>query len=396
MKYLTVGEFNESFPPLMDGVGQVVKNYTYWLRQQGEDAYAVVGGAKEAEKFDVEHGVSYAIRCRMYPLPGLAPYGPVIKNHIFKKNVRGKKFDIVHAHSPFYLGKFAEKIAREQKIPLVSTFHTQFRDDIQGVVHMKWLTDLITHYVLRHYYQADEVWTPSELSKRKLQEYGFTGRIVVMENGCDMMVPSLEEYTEYREEGFSFIQQEDTSVPVLLYIGQHKVEKNLLMIFDSLKLLKDRGMKFKMVFAGVGPDRPMFEQRVKDYGLSDMVLFLGRITDRMKLQYLYSCATLFLFPSLYDTSCLVMREAAAFDLPLLYISGSCTAETISDGVNGFLAENNAEAYANRIQWICEHPEDQKKAGVGARATLYRSWEMVVQEVNTRYRELIKAKNNAPV
>ncbi len=390
MNRLTIGEFNESFPPLMDGVGQVVKNYTYWLRQQGENAYAVVGGTKEAPDYDVEHGVDYSLRCRMYSLPGLAPYGPVIKDRKFKKSVRAKKFDIVHAHSPFYLGKFAEKIAKEQGVPLVSTFHTQFKDDIQGAVHIKWITNLATKFVLRHYYKADEVWTPSELSKKKLQEYGFTGRIVVMENGCDMVVPTSEEYVEFRQKGFSLINLDDTSVPVLLYVGQHKVEKNLLMVFDSLKLLKERGVRFKMVFVGIGPDKPLFEQTVTKYGLTDSVLFLGRITDRVKLQYLYSCASLFLFPSLYDTSCLVMREAAAFWLPLLYITGSCTAEPITDGGNGFLADNNAESYADRIQWVCENSEEQKKAGVGAQSTLYRSWEMVVKDVDARYRSLIEA------
>lgn len=223
-----------------------------------------------------------------------------------------------------------------------------------------------------------------------LKEYGFTGNVVVMENGCDMEVPDTETYQELRKQGFSFIHMQNTDVPVLLYVGQHKIEKNLMLILDSLKLLKERGVEFKMIFVGIGPDKGMFEQTVEKYGLSGNVDFLGRITDRVQLQYLYSCATLFLFPSLYDTSCLVMREAAAFQLPLLYIAGSCTAEPIQDGQNGFLAANAANSYADKIQWVCEHPDGKARAGQGALKTLYRSWSMVVQEVDARYRAIIAA------
>ena len=31
---ITIGQFNESFPPIVDGVANVVKNYAYWLEQK--------------------------------------------------------------------------------------------------------------------------------------------------------------------------------------------------------------------------------------------------------------------------------------------------------------------------------------------------------------------------
>ena len=34
---LSIGIFNDSFPPIMDGVAMVTLNYAQWLKERGED-----------------------------------------------------------------------------------------------------------------------------------------------------------------------------------------------------------------------------------------------------------------------------------------------------------------------------------------------------------------------
>lgn len=390
---MVIGEFNESYPPLMDGVGQVVRNYTHGLNALGEKAYAVVAGDGDASSYDKQVGEVSTVRARMYPLPQVAPYGPVIKSKSFKKKVSSISFDIVHSHSPFYLGSFANKIAKKKHIPHVTTFHSQFRDDIQGAVHVKWITDIAVKYILRHYDKADEVWVPSRATGEKLMEYGYKGQYVVMENGCDMKIPNESEYLSLRQKGLEFLNMQKIDMPVLLYIGQHKVEKNLMMALESLKILHERGYAFLMLFAGIGPDKATMEDFVRANGLSDNIRFLGRITDRKILESLYALASLFLFPSFYDTSCLVMREAAAFSLPVLFVKGSCTSEGIEDGVNGFLADNTPECFASKIMAVTSNASLLSNVGCGARSSLYRSWEMVAVEVRERYKHIIAQFNN---
>ncbi len=389
---MVIGEFNESYPPLMDGVGQVVRNYTHGLNALGEKTFAVVAGDKDAPAYDIQTGEDNTIRTRMYPLPQVAPYGPVIKSRAFKKKVASIPFDIVHSHSPFYLGAFASKIARRRHIPHVTTFHSQFRDDIQGAIHVKWITDIAVKFILRHYEKADEVWVPSKATGEKLKEYGYKGEYVVMENGCDMKIPDDTKYAELKKKGLEFLNVENLDVPVLLYIGQHKVEKNLMMALEALKIMHEKGYAFLMLFAGIGPDKPAMEEYVRKNGLSDNVRFLGRITDRKILESLYSLSSLFLFPSFYDTSCLVMREAAAFNLPVLFVNGSCTSEGIIDGKNGFLADNSPESFAEKIMAVTSDGSLLEKTGNGARSSLYRSWEMVASEVRDRYKLIIEKYN----
>ena len=63
-----------------------------------------------------------------------------------------------------------------------------------------------------------------------------------------------------------------------------------------------------------------------------------------------------------------------------------------DTVNGFLIENETEALAKTLSDLIEFPETIRKAGIGARKSLYRNWETIVDEVNMKYLEIIKFHN----
>ena len=165
--------------------------------------------------------------------------------------------------------------------------------------------------------------------------------------------------------------------------------KNLGLILDAMKILKERGVDFKMIIVGNGPDFDKYKKMVEDAGLSEDYVFTGAIKDRSLLQGYYLRSDMFIFPSTFDTSSLVPIEAAAHKLPTILVKGSCTAESIEDGVNGFLAEESGEAFANRLQEIISEKGLIKKVGEEANRSVYRSWEMVAEEVYEKYQKLIE-------
>lgn len=397
MDKLVIGQFSETFPPLMDGVGSVVKNYSELLRVQGHTVHAVVSGAtvKKGNLYDKEHGIDYTIRSSMYPIHDITPYGFVIKNAQFKKEVGAIDFDIIHTHTPFFFSRFAERKVRMHNIPLVSTFHTLYRDDIYGFFHSHSISDHLIRLILHHYKVADEVWTPTEWSKKKLQEYGFQGEITVMPNATDFTIPTAEEYEAYRREG-EHLAQNSPQTPILLYVGQIKKEKNLELVLEALLTVHQQNIDFKMIFIGAGPDMSLFTQFCEKHELTSKVSFLGKVTDREVVKALMASATLFLFPSQYDTAALVMREAAAFALPLLNTAGSSTAEASQDGFNGFITPNNSDAYARRIIELLQKRPMCQEVGQRAQQTLYLHWDDVIEQVSNRYSELVKrGRKNYP-
>jgi len=389
---LVIGEIGDSFYPVMDGVAGVLKNYTEQMLGLGHTAYAVVPGyGKESAEYDREHGIDYTIRGRNFsPLKALKPYGIVI----FPERVNRIPFDIVHSHSPFFAGQKTLNIAKRRNIPVISTFHTFFKDDLAEIVKDRVIDDFAVRQVMKYYSRIDEVWAPSEGAKLKITgEYFFDKPVRVVENGCDMPIPTDAQLARFREKGFETAGLNPGS-KFFIYVGQHKDQKNLMLILESVKTLFDRGEDFYMIFVGDGHKKAEYEKFAADNRIDDRVRFLGRISERDKLKWLYSAACAFLFPSLYDTSCLVMREGAAFRLPLVYVEGACTSEGREDGVDGFIAGRTVEEFAGKLKYILDNPGARDAAGEGARKRIYRSWKDVGIEVQELYYNAIENKKRS--
>ena len=80
----------------------------------------------------------------------------------------------------------------------------------------------------------------------------------------------------------------------------------------------------------------------------------------------------------------MVREAAACDLAAVLIDGSCAAEGVTDGVDGFLIDENAGSMAAKLQEICKRPECMAQVGCQAGDRLYLSWGDAVKRARERY------------
>jgi glycosyltransferase involved in cell wall biosynthesis len=58
-------------------------------------------------------------------------------------------------------------------------------------------------------------------------------------------------------------------------------------------------------------------------------------------------------------------------------------------LNGFLVENEVASLTQKISELMEYPDAVKKAGEGARKTIYHPWENIVDEVYFRYADIIR-------
>jgi glycosyltransferase involved in cell wall biosynthesis len=144
-----------------------------------------------------------------------------------------------------------------------------------------------------------------------------------------------------------------------------------------------------MVFIGSGYYAETLKEKAKNLGLGEKVSFKGIIRDRGQIKQAYARADLLYFPSLYDTSSLIVKESAGMRRPSLLVQGSSTAAGVRDGENGFLAENSAESMADKLQALLTDRAMMEKAGQGAYKTLYRSWESVIDMVAERYRQILR-------
>ena len=148
------------------------------------------------------------------------------------------------------------------------------------------------------------------------------------------------------------------------------------------------------MLAGRGPDEEAIKQRVAELGLQDVTVFTGHLTDTEALDALYSIADLFVFPSIYDNAPMVVREAAAQRTPALTAEGSCTAEVITNGVNGIISKDESPAVAEAIISYLALPEERRKEmGDKAYETIPIPWDgPLMDTILGRYQALIESNN----
>ena len=144
------------------------------------------------------------------------------------------------------------------------------------------------------------------------------------------------------------------------------------------------GVKFKMMFVGQGQDEKTLSETITSLNLQNEVIMCGLVTDKSELESIYSRAKLFLFPSLYDANSLVQIEAACQGTPTVFIEGAKTAGSVTDNINGFIAEPNEESYALKIKEILSNAELYDKVSTGAKRDLYITWDDVVDDVYNDY------------
>lgn len=267
-------------------------------------------------------------------------------------------------------------------MPVVATFHSNFRDNLCRAIPITRIVRDQLKRIVEFFCTVDQVWIPQESVAVTLREYGYGGSYQVVENGTDLT--PQPDTAAYRARG-----GEHLGVPqearIGLYVGQLVLEKNLEFLLWSLPRAMAQIPDFRVVFVGEGCARHRLQRLSRELGIQDRVSFHGVVFDRELLKAIYARADLFLLPSLYDNAPLVIRESAALGTPAVLLRGATAAEVIRDNENGFLAEDDPEAFGGRV---VEALEVLERVGAEVQRTLCRSWESVAMEIKERYLALL--------
>lgn len=381
---MRIGIFIDTYFPMIDGVIMCVDNYARYLSRFAD---VTVFTTVVDRDFGDEHLPYRVVRCRSIPVPGedyVLP-APALDREYWDE-LQCADLDIVHINSPFTVGASGARYARKHNVPMVATMHSQFQTDFRRALKMQPLVEFATDSIIRVFDEADEVWVPNSAVGKVYREYGGTKTPIVHSNATDMK--PVEDRAGARERVNTRYGLTDDE-RVLLFVGRLVLQKNILFIADAIAALKKQtATPFRLLFVGAGPDEGELRARIAELGAEDRIVFTGRVTDREALAELYCRADLFLFPSLYDANSLVQIEAASQRTPTLFLRGAVTSATAEDGVSGYFADNNPEAYARKIAEIFAAPEEHAAVCQGAFRDIYRSWDQVISGMLEEYRRLI--------
>ena len=191
---------------------------------------------------------------------------------------------------------------------------------------------------------SKKILTVSNYSKKEIQEF--------------LKVPSEKIHVTYcsfkgsnNSMSAKFVSN---SVPKLLFVGTNFEHKNIKVIIEALKILKDN--EYNLIFNIVGTIKPytkLLKKLVKDLNLENEVNFLGKISEK-ELDNLYLSSNIYVFPSLVEGFGSPLLEAMSYGLPIISSNRTVMPEVIGDA--GILIEPTAENFANSIEYLINHPE----------------------------------------
>ncbi len=378
---LRIGQFTDTFLPIVDGVGRVALAYSETLCRLGHQVTVV------APMYDTGYRGGYPFELVDFSaknLPGMPQYkaGEAPWDPHYRKRMKMIPLDIVHSHSPFTAGSEAIRLAALRKLPLVATFHSKYYDDFLKVTKSETLAKAATRFVVDFYERCDEVWAVGSNTADVLHSYGYEGEIQVMPNGVTLRTAAPDAVEEVnRRWGLK-------KEPLILFVGQMNWKKNIRTVLEACAILRKADWRFHLILAGQGPDMREIEHKISELGLRECTNLAGHITDMDLLDGLYSRASVLAFPSLYDAAPMVVREAAVMGTPSVMVRGSTAAEVIRDGENGYLCQDDPADLARVIRSAVSDPAALEQVGRQARDTIPVPWEKIMVKAVERYERLV--------
>ncbi len=384
----------EAFPPTIDGISTVAKCYADIINDKFGEAVIVTPKNPNQEDYKYKYKI-YRYKS-LFTFGEGYPVGWPFKRQ-FSEDIIDMKFDILHSHCPIATSYFFRRVNRIKRIPQVLTYHTKYEYDFESRIPGYPLRHRAYGFLLNNIKSADEVWVTSEGTAQSLRKVGYEGDYIIMPNGCDLPI------SRFSDDDKDIIRRKHSipaGIPILIFVGRMMWYKNIKIIADACAILKAAGFDFRLLMIGTGPDENAIKKYIRKAKLDGNVIFTGQILDRNELQLYYSASDLLVFPSVFDTNGLVVREAAASATAALLVDGSCAAEGIKDGETGFLCSENAQSVAASITKIFKNEDSLAKVGINAQNDIYISWDESIKNAYERYRIIIddfysKGKDKEP-
>lgn len=314
------------------------------------------------------------------------------------------KADIVHAHT--WYAHFAGCLVRQLSgARLVLTTHSLEPHRPWKAEQLGAAYEVSSWIEKTAYHNADGVVAVSRSMRDDVHElYDVPRRrIQVIPNGIDpdvwKPVPNPE---RLRALGI------DTETPYVLFVGRITRQKGIIHLVRALHHLPPGT---QVVLAAGAPDTPEIEQEMKAAvdearaASGQKIVWLAEMLLRRDLVALYSEASVFVCPSVYEPFGIINLEAMACATPVVASAVGGIPEVVQDGVTGLLVgfepvgetefepadpEGFARALASQTTSLLRNPERARRMGEEGRRRVEErfSWNAVARNTLSFYQSLL--------
>lgn len=354
---MRVGIFTESYPPLVNGVSTSILMLEHALTKLGHEVFIITVSDNKKDYALENNGhilrlpsVNLA-NCYDYKMTSVYPIKAV--NMIKKMNL-----DVIHSNVEFTVGIFARVVSEQLSIPLVHTYHTNWEDYTHYITKNKKILDDICKKLLKYLVVFFEDKTVTELivPSNKIynlfkDKYKFTKNIHIIQTGI--------ETSKFYKENFNLkdinslkkklgIKKKDF---VVMTVSRLAKEKSVDRIINNHKELVKKYSNMKLLIVGDGPDIDKLKDEAKSLGVSDSVIFTGKV-PLSDIPICYQLGNVFVTASKSETQGLTVVEAISSSLPVVAVKDDSFVNSVIEDFNGFVFTDD-EKYINSISKLYE-------------------------------------------
>lgn len=288
--------------------------------------------------------------------------------------------DLIHIATEATLGLSVLRLAQRTRIPVVSSFHTNF-DQYSEHYGVGWARGTIWRYLRWFHNQTRETYVPSPTTIADLRSRGFE-RLCLWPRGVDsdLLRPDRPGRARVRDAlGFG---PDDV---VIGYVSRIAAEKNVAYLVRALECVAEQRPSARFLFVGDGPARAEHEAR-----MGFRARFVGYRSGEDLADH-YAAADLFAFTSLTETFGNVVLEAMATGLPVVALRAGGVGDIVRDGENGFLLDPGQppEDFARTLIQLIDNAGLRQRLAQGALAHASRqSWHAIMEGLRERYARVL--------
>jgi len=363
---LRVAVVTESFLPQVNGVTNSVLRVLETLSAKGHEALVIAPDSAEAPTtyagFRIKRVPSLAVK-------GLLPVG--FPQRSMEPLIEGFDPDVIHLASPFFLGKYATRIAQRLNIPTLSIYQT----DVAGFARHYGLSiahSQLTNWVANIHKNTDRTLAPSTWSCDQLMTSGVDN-VALWQRGVDSVKFNPTKRSDLLRESFTPASQNKIIVG---YVGRLANEKKI----EDLAPLHARE-DVQLVIVGDGPARQKLERALPK------AHFVGYQSGE-DLAAHYASFDIFVHTGKHETFCQSIQESLASGVPVIAPHSGGPLDLVQHGATGFLLDtSNASDLVAAFELLSD-ARTRSLMGITAReSVIHRTWEKVTNELINHYREL---------
>lgn len=293
-------------------------------------------------------------------------------------------FDVIHAHD--WLVTYAAKsLKNAYDIPIVATIHATEAGRNSGIHDdtQRYIND--TEWLLT--YEATEVIVNSNFMKNDLQRlFGLPyDKINVIPNGINLTnFTGIDRDYDFRR------QYAMDNEKIILYVGRLVYEKGVQHLIAAMPKVLSNYNDAKLIIAGRGGMIDELKAEAASLGLTDKIYFTGYL-DSKKVQKMYKCADIAVFPSTYEPFGIVALEAMLAGVPTVVSDVGGLNEIINHGVDGMKAyAGNPNSIADSITALLYDHQLATNVAKKAKQKVKEqfNWEKIAQDTHFTYEKAI--------